>query len=63
MKGKVKPSKKMGYVSSVEDARKQLEDLYKLKDNKERHKNYPSNLTKVVYSLSAYLSNLHKSVL
>jgi hypothetical protein len=34
-RGKVKPSKKMGYVSSVEDARKQLEDLYKLKDNKE----------------------------
>jgi len=32
---KVKPSKQMGYVSSVEDARKQLEDLYKLKDNKE----------------------------
>ena len=32
---KVKPSKQMGYVSSVEDARKRLEDLYKLKDNKE----------------------------
>jgi len=32
---KVKPSKKMGYVSSVESARKHLENLYKLKDNKE----------------------------
>jgi phosphoribosylamine-glycine ligase len=27
--GKVKPSEKMGYVSSVEDARKKLEELYK----------------------------------
>ena len=35
-KGKVKPSKKMGYISTVEEARKQLEDLYKLKDNKEK---------------------------
>ena len=26
---------KMGYISSVEDARKMLEDLYKLKDTKE----------------------------
>ena len=33
--GKVKPSQNMGYVSSVEEARKQLENLYKLKDNKE----------------------------
>ena len=33
--GKVKPSQEMGYVSSVEEARKQLENLYKLKDNKE----------------------------
>ena len=33
--GKIKPSKKMGYVSSVEDARKQLENLYNLKDTKE----------------------------
>jgi len=33
--GKVKPSQDMGYVSSVEEARKQLENLYKLKDNKE----------------------------
>jgi hypothetical protein len=30
-----KLTNKMGYVSSVEDARKLLEDLYKLKDNKE----------------------------
>ena len=33
--GKVKPSSKMGYITTVEEARKQLEDLYKLKDNKE----------------------------
>jgi hypothetical protein len=33
--GKVKPSSKMGYVSSVEEARKSLEDLYNLKDTKE----------------------------
>lgn len=34
--GKVKPSSKMGYVSSVEEARKSLENLYNLKDTKER---------------------------
>ena len=28
-------TKKMGYVTTVEDARKMLENLYKLKDNKE----------------------------
>lgn len=28
-------TKKMGYVTTVEDARQMLEDLYKLKDNKE----------------------------
>ena len=33
--GKVKPSSKMGYVSSVEEARKSLENLYNLKDSKE----------------------------
>jgi len=33
--GKVKPDSKMGYVSTVEEARKNLEDLYKLKDTKE----------------------------
>ena len=33
--GEVKPSQKMGYITTVEEARKQLEDLYKLKDNKE----------------------------
>jgi hypothetical protein len=27
--GKVKPSQKMGYISSVEDARKKLENLFK----------------------------------
>jgi len=33
--GKVKPSSKMGYVSSVEEARESLENLYNLKDTKE----------------------------
>ena len=33
--GKVKPSEKMGYVSTVEDARQMLEDLYNIKDIKE----------------------------
>ena len=33
--GMVKPDSKMGYVSTVEDARKHLETLYKLKDTKE----------------------------
>ena len=33
--GRVKPDSKMGYVSTVEDARKSLETLYKLKDTKE----------------------------
>ena len=33
--GRVKPDSKMGYISSVEDARKRLEDIFKLKDNKE----------------------------
>ena len=32
--GKTKPSKRMGYLSSVEDARKILEDIFKL-DTKE----------------------------
>ena len=33
--GRTKISDKMGYVSSVDDAREMLETLYKLKDNKE----------------------------
>jgi|TARA_B100002019_G_scaffold46996_1_gene39652 hypothetical protein len=35
--GKVTPSQKMGYVSTVEDARKKLEDIFKLEieDSKE----------------------------
>jgi hypothetical protein len=33
--GKVKPSEKMGYVSTVEDARQMLENLYNIKDIKE----------------------------
>ena len=33
--GRTKISDKMGYISSVDDARKMLEDLYRLKDNKE----------------------------
>jgi hypothetical protein len=33
--GKVKITNDMGYISSVEEARNTLENLYKLKDNKE----------------------------
>ena len=33
--GRTKISDKMGYISSVDDARNLLEKLYKLKDNKE----------------------------
>ena len=35
--GKVKPSEQMGYISSVEDARKKLENIFKLEveDTKE----------------------------
>jgi len=33
--GKIKPSRKMGYLSSVEEARESLENLYNLKDTKE----------------------------
>ena len=33
--GRTKITDKMGYVSSVDDARQMLENLYKLKDNKE----------------------------
>jgi len=33
--GRTKISDKMGYISTVDDARKTLESLYRLKDNKE----------------------------
>jgi len=33
--GSVKPSSKMGYLTTVEEARVSLENLYKLEDNKE----------------------------
>ena len=33
--GRTKISDKMGYISTVKEARKMLENLYKLKDNKE----------------------------
>ena len=33
--GRTKITDKMGYISSVDDARQMLENLYKLKDNKE----------------------------
>ena len=33
--GRTKISDKMGYISTVHDAREMLENLYKLKDNKE----------------------------
>tara|TARA_B100001287_G_scaffold265225_1_gene257915 strand:+ start:663 stop:1070 length:408 start_codon:yes stop_codon:yes gene_type:complete len=31
--GEIKPDSKMGYISSVEDARKNLEDLFNIKEN------------------------------
>jgi len=34
-KGIVKPSRKMGYLSTVEEARKSLENIFKLEDTKE----------------------------
>ena len=34
-KGIVKPSRKMGYLSTVEEARKTLENIFKLEDTKE----------------------------
>ena len=34
-KGDVKPSRKMGYLSTVEEARKSLENIFKLEDTKE----------------------------
>ena len=36
--GRTKISDKMGYISTVDDAREMLENLYKLKDNKEKLK-------------------------
>ncbi len=33
--GKIKPDARMGYVTSVQDARKKLEDLFNLNQNKE----------------------------
>ena len=33
--GRVKPDSRMGYLSTVEDARKTLENIFKLKDTKE----------------------------
>ena len=34
--GKVKPSQKMGYITTVEDARKHLEEMFNLEDTKEK---------------------------
>ena len=34
-RGDVKPSRKMGYLSTVEEARKSLENIFKLEDTKE----------------------------
>jgi len=34
-KDKIKPSRKMGYLSTVEEARKSLENIFKLEDTKE----------------------------
>ena len=47
--GRTKISDKMGYISSVDDAREMLETLYKLKDNKEKLSSLSSNLTKAFY--------------
>ena len=33
--GKIIPSRKMGYLSTVEEARKTLENIFKLEDTKE----------------------------
>ena len=33
--GKIIPSRKMGYLSTVEEARKSLENIFKLEDTKE----------------------------
>tara|TARA_B100000902_G_scaffold179546_1_gene172653 strand:+ start:1862 stop:2299 length:438 start_codon:yes stop_codon:yes gene_type:complete len=35
LRGDVKPSRKMGYLSTVEEARKSLENIFKLEDTKE----------------------------
>ena len=41
----------MGYVSSVEDARNKLEDIFKLEvEDLKKAQNSSSNLTKVFYS-------------
>ena len=55
--GRTKISDKMGYISSVDDAREMLENLYKLKDNKEKAKALSSNLTKAFYLLFTMLSS------
>ena len=55
--GRTKITDKMGYVSSVDDARQMLENLYKLKDNKESYGPSSSNLTKVFYLLFTMLSS------
>ena len=34
-RGDIRPSRKMGYLSTVEDARKTLENIFKLEDTKE----------------------------
>ena len=33
--GEVKPSQKMGYITTVEEARKHLEEMFNLEDTKE----------------------------
>ena len=44
--GRTKITDEMGYVSSVKEARKMLEKLYKLKDNKEKLKALPFKTNK-----------------
>ena len=56
--GRTKISNDMGYVSSVDDARQMLENLYKLKDNKEKLKLLFKPNKQVFYLLFSMLSSL-----
>ena len=61
--GKVKPSREMGYVSSVEEARKKLEDLYNLKENSRKANRLPIKPNKGILLVIRYVVVSHKSVL
>ena len=53
--GEVKPDGKMGYVSSVEDARKSLENIFKNNIDKP---NNPWTLTELLYTYLQDLSSI-----